>query len=92
MTSNRGKRNGHAEPTYAGLAGRLGTEAIGFVSERIRKDLAAGQAALGCRDFKALADVQRGWLQEAVDDYAEQTRKVLKLTTDVLGGAGGRHA
>lgn len=77
-------------PMYAELAGRLGVEAVEFVGKRLRKDFAAGQAACECRSFEAVAALQREWLQEAFEDYAQEASKVLTLTAHALGGGARR--
>jgi hypothetical protein len=84
MTIGEGNRNPFAMPALTAWAGRLGLEAVDFFGDRLRKDFAAGEAVFGCRSFDELAKVQRGWLEGAVEDYAQEVTKVLELTADAV--------
>lgn len=88
MSNNKSHAN--AAPAYADLAGRIGVETAEFVGNRLRKDWIAGQNATLCRNFGALADIQRDWLRETIEDYAEGTSKILKITAEAMRGDAER--
>jgi hypothetical protein len=79
------------EALFDGMA-RTQREIAEFVAERLRQDMAARQALLGCRTFQDLRDVQSRFLRTAVDQYAEETARLMRLGGDVLARSMDRGA
>ncbi|MEQ3708151.1 MAG: phasin family protein [Tateyamaria sp.] len=54
-----------------------------FIMDRLQKDMEAQKAVLTCRDPSQLLQIQSDFYQSTIAEYAEQTARMLKLTTDV---------
>lgn len=63
-----------------------------FVSERLRHDLAARQAFLSCKTFDDLRSVQSRFLKTAVDQYAKETARLMRLGGEMLAKSVDRGA
>ena len=59
----------------------LNQELAGFVQARWKRDLELGESLARCRDLSDFTDVQRAWLEEATEQYAAETRKLVELGT-----------
>jgi len=53
-----------------------------FIMDRLQKDLEVQKAVLSCRDPNELLQIQSDFCREAMTQYAEQTARMLKLTTE----------
>ena len=72
----------------------LNAEVTSFLSERIKQDVKTQQKILNCKDLGELSDIQREFIQTAIDQYTAETGKLLELGTSVFSGAlkGGAQA
>ena len=57
----------------------LGTEMIGFVSERIKSDLQTQQEILHCKSVADLQHIQASFLQRATNQYIAETGKLVDM-------------
>ncbi len=79
------------EALFDGVA-RTHRQIAEFVAERLRQDMAARQAFLGCRTLQDLRDVQSRFLRTAVDQYAEEAARLMRLGGEVLARSRDRGA
>jgi hypothetical protein len=63
---------------------RVGREMTEFVSERIRQDMEAQQELLRCRTFGDFQQVQSRFMKAAVDQYAAEATKLMKLSGEMM--------
>ena len=72
---------------------RVQREIADFVSERIRQDMETQQALLRCKTLDEVRDVQSGFFKTAMDQYAAEATKLMKLGTEIVARSfdrGGR--
>jgi hypothetical protein len=60
-------------------------ELLRFAGARLRSDTEFGRSLVGCRDWMEAARLQQSWLNAVVQDYVEETGRLLRLAT-TLGG------
>ena len=58
----------------------MGSEVMTFVAHRIAQDVRTQHALLHCRDAKELQKIQAEFLQAAVNDYANETGKLMDMS------------
>jgi hypothetical protein len=64
--------------------GRFHRELVDFVSERIRQDMEAQSAMLRCRSFDDLRAVQTQFLRTAMDQYADEANRLMRLGAEMM--------
>jgi hypothetical protein len=71
---------------------KMQQEVANFVSKRIAHDIEAQQEMLGCRNFDELQAVQTRFLRTAVDHYAAETKRLMRLGSEVVQRSVNREA
>jgi hypothetical protein len=71
---------------------KMQEEIASFVSKRIAHDLETQQKMLRCRNFDELQEVQTRFFRTAVDDYSAETRRLMKLGSEVVQRSVNREA
>ena len=61
----------------------VNTEAMNFMSARLRQDAELGRSLSECKDWNALSNLQQDWSRKAVEDYVAETRKLMELTSRI---------
>ena len=64
--------------------GEIGREAAQFVAERIAEDLKTQHAILHCRNSAELMQIQRDFLQRALDQYVAEGGKLVQMGNEIL--------
>jgi hypothetical protein len=59
-------------------------EISGFVAERIRQDVETQSALLRCRSFDDVRDVQAQFLKTAMDQYAAEATKLMRIGAEMI--------
>lgn len=59
--------------------GDIGAEVASFVATRIREDAATQHAILHCHDPEELQRIQGHFMQRAIDQYVEETGRMVEL-------------
>lgn len=67
---------------------RVQSEIAAFVSERIRQDLDTQSELIRCRNLSEVRDVQSRFFRAAVDQYARETTRLMRLGSEIAAGAG----
>lgn len=62
----------------------MGSEAMAFVSERIKHDVEFQRCMMECRDIREFQQLQADFLQTAINQYTEETGKMLEMGADVV--------
>lgn len=57
----------------------LGSEALSFLSERVKEDVELQHKLLHCKDIKEVQHLQAEFLQKAINQYAEETGKMIEM-------------
>jgi hypothetical protein len=71
---------------------KMQQEVANFVSKRIAHDLEAQQEMLGCRNFDELQEVQTRFFRTAVDHYTAETKRLMRLGSEVVQRSVNRDA
>lgn len=58
----------------------MGAEVVSFVAERIKEDVKTQQDLLSCKTVEDMAHVQAQFVQKAVDQYQEETGKLVEIS------------
>lgn len=69
--------------TYVRSVARWHEEMSRFLSHRFGKDAKAIHAAAGCKDIPALLSVQQKWANEMVNDYLEQSSRMVTVVAEM---------
>lgn len=59
-------------------------EMADFASHRLQADGETAQALMQCKDWSAVADIQKGFLDRAATQYSEEATKLTHLATRVM--------
>lgn len=59
-------------------------EIADFVAKRIREDMETQQELLRCRTFDDVRDVQTRFFRTAMEQYAAETSRLMKLATETM--------
>jgi hypothetical protein len=65
----------------------LGSEALSFLSARVKEDVALQHKLLHCKDMKELQQLQADFIQAAIDQYTEETGKMIELGATMIPAA-----
>jgi hypothetical protein len=71
---------------------KMQQEVANFVSKCIAHDLEAQQEMLGCRNFDELQEVQTRFFRTAVDHYTAETKRLMRLGSEVVQRSVNRDA
>lgn len=64
--------------------GEMGAEVAGFVADRIKEDVKTQHKVLHCKDVTELQQVQAEFIQRAMEQYQDETGKLVDLSTKVF--------
>jgi hypothetical protein len=64
----------------------LGEEAFRFLCKRVKEDVALQHSLLHCRDLEELQRLQAEFIQNAIDQYAEETGRMIALGAVTVPG------
>ena len=62
----------------------LGSEVLSFVADRVKEDVQAQHEFLHAKDVNELQTIQAKFVQKAVDQYSDETGKIVKLSQSAL--------
>jgi hypothetical protein len=71
---------------------KMQQEVASFVSKRITHDLEAQQEMLRCRNFDDLQEVQTRFFRTAVEHYSDETKRLMRLGSEVVQRSVNRDA
>ena len=64
--------------------GDASAEWVGFLAERIGEDVRTQHALLHAKSFSEVQHIQAAFLQKALDDYRDETGKLLGLYSETM--------
>jgi predicted Rossmann-fold nucleotide-binding protein len=79
---------GRMGAVWAEAMTEMGSEVLGFMSERLRQDADVQKKMMQCKDFGELAHVQATFMQEAIDQYTAETGKLVEIGSDAMRKVG----
>lgn len=62
---------------------RLQSDYLGFLGERMRKDVEVAKRMAECRDMNAAVELQAGFVNTAREDYVEEAQKLLAMSREM---------
>ncbi|MDW3223846.1 MAG: phasin family protein [Paracoccaceae bacterium] len=62
----------------------MGAEVAGFLAERIKEDVKTQHEILHCKNVGDMQSIQAAFIQKAMDQYQEETGKLLKIGTEAF--------
>ncbi|MDU8911610.1 phasin family protein [Aestuariicoccus sp. MJ-SS9] len=62
----------------------IGAEAMSFVAERLKEDVKTQHEMLHCKDMDQLQHIQAEFVQKAIDQYQEETGKLVEMSTQAF--------
>ena len=68
---------------YYNSISALNEEMMKFMALRMQHDAEFGQSLTKCDNWASAADLQRGWVQEAGEEYFAEAGKLLELASKV---------
>ena len=66
---------------------RYGQEFMGFVQARLAEDAKTQQELMACRDIHELAEIQRRFLERTMQQYTDETGKLVDMGREVFDEA-----
>ena len=73
-----------AGQAYSSGVAAIGEEVATFVQTRLQHNLALGEALARCHTLTDVTNVQRDWMKEAAQEYADETRKLMELGSNLM--------
>ncbi|NSX53466.1 phasin family protein [Parasulfitobacter algicola] len=64
--------------------GDFNSEIISFIAERVQEDVKTQHEILHCKDMDELRHIQAQFIQTAINQYTEQTGKMVELSNELL--------
>lgn len=64
--------------------GDMGAEVVSFVADRIKEDVKTQHEIMKCRTVADLQHVQAQFMQKAMDQYHEETGKLVEMGTQAF--------
>ena len=61
--------------------GKMGTEVATFVADRVKEDVKTQQELMSCKTMEELQHVQAQFVQKAMQQYQEETGKLVEIGT-----------
>ena len=71
---------------------KVQTEIADFITERIRQDVETQAEMLRCRTLDDVRDLQTRFFRTAVDQYAAEVNRLMKINTDTMERAFLTHS
>lgn len=62
----------------------IGAEWMNFVADRVREDVKTQHELLHAKDLNEIQRIQADFLQKAMDDYSNETGKMVKFCADTM--------
>ena len=62
---------------------KLQRDYLGFLGERMRKDVEVAKKMAECRDMSAAVELQAGFVNAAREDYVEEAQKLLAMSREM---------
>ncbi len=73
----------HAARAYFDSAAKFNQEFMGFMSSRIKKDIATAQTLMKSKTSEQAFHCQAEFVEDAIRDYAKEASKILNLVADM---------
>lgn len=70
--------------------GEIGAEAASFMARRLEQDAEMQRRFLQCKDLDQLRHVQAEFVQRALDQYTEETGRMVAIGDRLMRAAAGR--
>lgn len=70
--------------SWAEAMTEIGQEVLDFVSERVKEDMATQRALLSANSVSEFQKVQADFLRTAIEQYSQETSKLVQMGTDIL--------
>ncbi len=70
--------------TWAETLSDMSAEVLSFMAERIKEDVRTQQEILHCKDVGELQHIQSRFVQKAMDQYQEETGKLVEMGTSAI--------
>ena len=70
--------------TWVEAMSKMGSEVMSFVAERIKEDVKTQREILHCKDLKELQSIQARFLQRAIEQYTEETGKLVEMNSNLI--------
>lgn len=67
----------------------LGSEVLSFVADRVKEDVQTQHEVLHAKDVNELQHIQAKFIQKAVDQYKDETGKIVTLSQSALAKLPG---
>lgn len=58
-------------------------EVARFMTTRMTHDAETVEAAMGCNNGLKLAEIQRAWMSQAVEDYVHEAQRLMQMSSDI---------
>jgi hypothetical protein len=68
----------------------MSAEVLGFVADRIKEDVKTQHEILHCKDPAELQHIQSQFMQKAMDQYREETGKLVDMSTRAFAPKAGK--
>lgn len=62
----------------------LGSEITSFVADRIREDVKTQHQILHCKSLAELQHIQAQFMQQALNQYSDETGKLAKMSSEIM--------
>jgi hypothetical protein len=72
--------------------GQLQRDYLGFLGERVRKDVEIAKRMAECRDLKAAFELQTAFVETAREDYMQEAQKLLAMSREMAESCAERLA
>lgn len=75
------ERIGNAMSDYYG---QTGVEFMEFFNKRLQEDARTREEMMACKDISEFAEVQQRFVKTAMEQYSEETGKMVQMSNNVL--------
>lgn len=75
---------GEAGNAYLRGVVSLNREVTSFINKRLEHDAEYSRALGKCKDWKEATELQQAWFREASEEYAENARTLMEMTTKLM--------
>ena len=62
----------------------MGAEWLSFVAERVREDIKTQHELMHAKDFAQVQHIQASFLQKAMNDYRDETGRMIQFCNDAM--------
>lgn len=70
------------------LLSDMGSEVLSFVADRVKEDVKTQHRMLHCKDMSELQQIQADFVHTAIEQYREETGRLVEMSQDFLKAAG----